>query len=106
MSTSVLRGIRGYFYCDNPEEHTGNFCADQPWYTPDRAVDGEVIFVRTNCGDRSPPDPSQQDPIYQKLGVPMDRGKLADLLDGWEKASCDLCRTGECLETSRCPNRA
>ncbi|KAK6069751.1 hypothetical protein SCUP234_10506 [Seiridium cupressi] len=56
----------------------------------DGSVDGEAIFVRTDCGDRRPLPADEQDPVYQKPGVALDRGSIAAMIDSWEEDSCDV----------------
>lgn len=92
MSTSTFSIIwfTDIYYCGDPEDHIGNFCSDEPWLNADGTADGEVIFVRTNCADRTPLGMGQQDPVYQQPGVPLDRGTLANILASWETDSCDV----------------
>jgi hypothetical protein len=79
-STWTSNWVGNYFYCGNPEEHIQNYCAQEARRNPDGSVDGEVIFVRSDCETRLPLDMEHQDPIYQKPGVPMDRGQLQGIL--------------------------
>lgn len=75
MSTqNVVTVPGGALDCDGDAQLTGNFCADQLKLNGDGKSDGDTIFVKTDCGTRMPLDPSQQDPAYQKPGVPLDRG--------------------------------
>jgi hypothetical protein len=64
----------------------GNFCASEARKNDDGSVDSETIFVKTDCSTREPLPLDQQDPVYQKPGVPMDRGLLATLLSTWSDA--------------------
>ena len=50
-----------------------NYCASQLRRNPDDTVDGETIFVRTNCDTRMPLPDDKQDPTYQKPGVALER---------------------------------
>ncbi|KAK9773330.1 hypothetical protein SCAR479_10059 [Seiridium cardinale] len=77
-------------WCTSPVTTTGNVCDGAPWKNSDGSVDGETIFVRTDCGDRSPLPVNEQDPVYQKPGVALDRGSIAAMIDSWEEDSCDV----------------
>ena len=57
------------------ENHPG-FCVEQLVKYPDGTVSGDTIFVKTNCADRPPLPPDQQDPAYNHPGVPIDRNEL------------------------------
>ncbi|PKY08632.1 hypothetical protein P168DRAFT_278197 [Aspergillus campestris IBT 28561] len=69
-------------WCINDYKTTGNVCGDELRLNPDGSVDGETIFVRTNCENRMPLPAKEQDAVYQKPGVPMDRGTQ----EAWAKA--------------------
>ncbi|KAM0814443.1 hypothetical protein AB5N19_00233 [Seiridium cardinale] len=77
-------------WCTSPVTTTGNVCDGAPWKNSDGSVDGETIFVRTDCGDRSPLPADEQDPVYQKPGVALDRGSITAMIDSWEEDSCDV----------------
>jgi hypothetical protein len=51
---------------------------------------GETIFVRTDCNNQSPLPADQQDPVYQKPGVALDRGTILSTIKSWEADSCDV----------------
>ncbi|KAH8896719.1 hypothetical protein GQ53DRAFT_818986 [Thozetella sp. PMI_491] len=81
MSVSTLNHVGDFFWwCGDPENHIQNFCSVDSKKNPDGTVDGDVIFVRTNCENREPLPMDQQDPIYGKDGVAMPRGELVTLL--------------------------
>ncbi|KAJ3943262.1 hypothetical protein N0V92_013727 [Colletotrichum tropicale] len=89
-------------YCDvsegpgteeDPEAVTdGNYCTSMPWYiqTPSKKMvpDGTVLFVYTDCNDRSPLPMEQQDPIYAKSGVALHSLTVRALHDSWIKNFC------------------
>ncbi|KAK9418565.1 hypothetical protein SUNI508_08053 [Seiridium unicorne] len=77
-------------WCTSPVTTTGNVCDGAPWKNSDGSVDGETIFVRKDCGDRRPLPADEQDPVYQKPGVALDRGSIAAMIDSWEEDSCDV----------------
>ena len=61
----------------------GNYCASEARKNSDGSVDGETIFVKTDCNTREPLPLDEQDPVYQNPGVPMDRGLLSTILSSW-----------------------
>ena len=73
----------GALDCEGDTNLIGNFCADQLRRNDDKTVDGDTVFVKTDCGTRMPLDPSEQDPAYQKPGVPLDRGTAAAFAAAW-----------------------
>ena len=84
MSTQdVVTVPGGALDCDGDPQLTGNFCADQLKLNGDKTVDGDTVFVKTDCETRLPLDPSQQDPAYQKPGVPLDRGTAQAFAAAW-----------------------
>jgi hypothetical protein len=76
--------------CDGGFENIANFCGNQVRRNPDGSSDGDTIFVRTDCATREPLPNDRQDPIYQKPGVPLDRGTLKSILESWQDNSCDV----------------
>src|SRR2546430_13796704 len=72
QDVNVIPG--GALDCVEGVTTTGNFCADQLRLNNDKSVDGETIFIRINCDNRMPLGNDQQDLVYQKPGVPLDRG--------------------------------
>jgi hypothetical protein len=60
-------------------------CVEQLRLNRDGSIDGETIFVRTDCGTRMPLGKDKQDPVYQKPGVPLDRGLQESWALTWEK---------------------
>ncbi|CAI6334418.1 unnamed protein product [Periconia digitata] len=64
-------------------------CAEQLHRDSDGSVDGETIFVRTDCGTRMPLAKDKQDPVYQKPGVPMDRGLQEAFAQTFKKDDVD-----------------
>ncbi|KAI1176529.1 hypothetical protein F4777DRAFT_262066 [Nemania sp. FL0916] len=77
-----------FYYCKNIVNE-GNVCDAIPWAVGGQA-DGETIFVRTDCGTRQPLPADQQDPVYQKPGVPLDRGVVAQMLNTWVQDTCKV----------------
>jgi hypothetical protein len=69
--------------CANQVATAENYCAQQLKQTNTNTCSGETIFVRTDCDNRAPLPLEQQDPIYQKPGVPLDRGKYQAFADAW-----------------------
>jgi hypothetical protein len=87
MSTADI-GYQGPYghqqpYCKWPYHNTQNVCAPEPWKNSDGTVDGETVFVKTDCGNRQPLHLDQQDAVYQQPGVPMDRGEYLSLITTW-----------------------
>jgi hypothetical protein len=82
--------------CDYAHETTEqNYCQAYSRLNSDKSPDGETLFVKTDCTNRQPLDPSQQDPVYAHPGVPLDRGAVANLIATWpssvpEGDSCDV----------------
>ncbi|PKS11137.1 hypothetical protein jhhlp_002898 [Lomentospora prolificans] len=52
---------------------TGNFCQSQLKRHSDGTVDGDTIFVRTDCSTRAPLPADKQDDIYKRPGVALPR---------------------------------
>ncbi|KAI0803524.1 hypothetical protein GGR55DRAFT_700080 [Xylaria sp. FL0064] len=77
-----------FYYCDSVVNE-GNICDEMPW-TVDGKADGETIFVRTDCATRQPLPLDQQDPVYQRHGVPLDRGLVATMLNTWAQDTCKV----------------
>ena len=91
----------GALDCVGKLDLTGNFCADQLRRNNDDTVDGDTIFVRTDCETRMPLDPSKQDPVFRKPGVPLDRGMAEAFAQAW--ASADII-TASAGEDNKCGN--
>jgi hypothetical protein len=72
------------FYKCEAKETLGNICTDVQRLNSDGTVDAETIFVKTDCGTREPLPLEQQDPVYQKPGVPLDRGTYSLMAAGWD----------------------
>lgn len=77
-------------------------CVEQLHLNKDGSINGETIFVRTNCGTRMPLGKEKQDPVYQKPGVPLDRGLQESWASTWKKNDLDgmddkdiTCNTSE-----------
>lgn len=68
---------------------TRNFCVPEPWRVNNQP-DGAVIFVYTDCLTRQPLGPEHQDPVYNMPGVPLDRGTLSVLQQGWVENTCEV----------------
>ncbi|KAL4926736.1 uncharacterized protein BDV17DRAFT_268993 [Aspergillus undulatus] len=60
-----------------------NYCQKQLWRNQDGTVDGETIFVYTDCSNRMPLPMEEQDPVYQKPGVALDRGVYEAYANAW-----------------------
>lgn len=73
------------YWCLGDYTTTGNVCAQELRHNSDGSVDGETIFVRTHCDNRMPLPSGDQDPVYQKPGVPMDRGMQEAWAETWGK---------------------
>ena len=69
---------------------TGNYCQSQLKRHPDGTVDGDTIFVRTDCSTRKPLPDDKQDDIYKRPGVPLPRV----LQDAWA-TTFDQMSTGD-----------
>lgn len=59
-----------------------NVCANEQRLNSDGTVDSETIFVRTDCSTRQPTQ-DNQDPIWQRPGVPLDRSSYDTLSATW-----------------------
>lgn len=75
----------GAIYCTGDHDTKHNVCGDQLRLNSDGTVDGETIFVHTDCENRMPRPAEEQDAIYQKPGVPMDRGTQKAWANTWGK---------------------
>ena len=101
MSTRSVSFLQpSTFFCDGETQTTGNVCADDIRLNPDGTADTETIFVKTNCNDRTPLPPNEQDPIYQNPGVPLDRGLYAALASEW--AQVQPTTQGPAPSSSQC----
>jgi hypothetical protein len=58
-----------------------NYCIDALRQYPDGTVDGETIFVYTDCMARLPLPMDQQTSIYRLPGVALDRGERSSAQD-------------------------
>lgn len=66
------------------QTNIGNQCFSQQKLNPDKSVDSETIFVHTDCGTREPLDDSQQDPVWNHDGVPLDRQSYDIIAANWQ----------------------
>lgn len=90
LTHESIVGIPPVPVCAGGPEDISNMCGSQPKLNKDGTVDGDTIFVRTNCATREPLPLDKQDPVYQKPGVPLDRGQVASILSkGSQKNTCD-----------------
>ncbi|TVY31265.1 hypothetical protein LOCC1_G008877 [Lachnellula occidentalis] len=64
-------------------------CMEQLHLNKDGSIDGETIFVRSDCATRMPLGKDKQDPVYQQPGVPLDRGLQESWASTWEKNDLD-----------------
>ncbi|KAK8086785.1 hypothetical protein PG994_001759 [Apiospora phragmitis] len=94
----------GVWTCAPNVVNTANYCAPGVWYDSAGDPDGVILFVRINCLTREPLGPEFQDPVYNSMlslsyvteailvmhlpGVPMDRGLLATVMQGWVDDTC------------------
>ncbi|PLN85513.1 hypothetical protein BDW42DRAFT_160637 [Aspergillus taichungensis] len=89
LSTQHVRAmpspILPVYWCLGDYTTTPNVCAQELRHNSDGTVDGETIFVRTHCDNRMPLPSGDQDPVYQKPGVPMDRGMQEAWAETWGK---------------------
>lgn len=83
-SQDVVSVPGGALDCEGHSNLIGNFCADQLRLNADKTVDGDTIFVKTNCETRMPLAPSRQDPAYRKPGVPLDRSVAEAFAAAWK----------------------
>jgi hypothetical protein len=71
-----------FFLCGK-QTTAGNVCAEQPWKNPDGSPDGVTLFVKIDCVTLQPTNMTDQDPVYQKPGVPLDRGVVVNMIQSW-----------------------
>ncbi|KAI0142833.1 hypothetical protein GGR57DRAFT_519171 [Xylariaceae sp. FL1272] len=92
----------GYFtgtlsHGDNPIEpgacqnivNEQNWCDTTVW-TDDGQADGEIVFIKTDCGTRQPLPIEQQDKVYQRPGVALNGGDVANMLNTWVQDTCKV----------------
>src|ERR1700712_1932154 len=84
MSTKKVEIVPGdALDCTGGYTNTGNFCALQYRRNSDDTVDGETIFVKTDCQTRVPLPMEQQDLIYRNKGVAYERGMYGAFAAAW-----------------------
>jgi hypothetical protein len=62
------------YQCVHDMQTIKNYCVDDLRRYSDGTIDGETIFVYTDCVTRLPLPMDQQSSIYRLPGVAMDRG--------------------------------
>ncbi|KUJ17615.1 uncharacterized protein LY89DRAFT_733454 [Mollisia scopiformis] len=94
-----MGGIVPVPYCGVSTD-IGNYCASEARKNSDGTVDGETIFVKTDCNTREPLPADEQDPVYQNPGVPMDRGVLTTMILSWPEQGPN--QSGPDMSSSAC----
>src|SRR5690606_29527433 len=74
-------------------ETTGNYCATQLRRHPDGTVDGDTIFVKTDCDTRMPRPMEEQDEAYRREGVALPRTTQMDMADTFAKQADGVMKT-------------
>ncbi|KAI9888748.1 MAG: hypothetical protein M1814_006480 [Vezdaea aestivalis] len=78
------------YFCSGDTRTQGNVCTATIKRNADGTADGDVVFVKTDCGTRAALPMDQQDPAYRRDGVALPQQILYNYIEAQQTEECNI----------------